>query len=104
MYYFKNEFKNDINTYNEIIPDYRNRELCLFSQPIIYYIDDKRQQLFSKTGGTACVDKSMISKLSTEHNIPDISEAFATWIVEQLTEVTIVIKWCLNMFYIFLHM
>jgi len=92
MFYFKNEYKDDINTYNEIIPDYRNRELCLFSTPIIYYIDDKRQQLFTKHGGTACVDKSMIAQLSQQHNIKDMSEAFAAWIVAELPDVTIVVK------------
>ena len=92
MFYFKNEYKDNINTYNEIIPDYRNRELCLFSTPIIYYIDDKRQQLFTKHGGTACVDKSMIAQLSQQHNIKDMSEAFAAWIVSELPDVTIVVK------------
>jgi len=64
------------NVEAENLPNYNNRELCLFDEPIMGYVTESGQQTFNRQGGTACVFAQTIEKLKTGENKKGLSFEF----------------------------
>ena len=73
VWHLRNEVMCEQSENIEHEPQYR--EITFHSQPIAFYIDSGYQQVFGKSGGTFCIDGSVLKGLLEEHEIVfDISK------------------------------
>ena len=91
-YWFHKELEGKINHKKEVLTNYRNRELCLFDRPIVYYCNPNGQQIFTREGGLPCLDRSCINALAAEKRFAFDCEQFVQWITAKYVERQFIMK------------
>ena len=81
----------------ELLPNYGNRELCLFDEPIVGYVNEAGTQIFDRTGGTACVFADKIEELKKGSNKRSLAfdfcvQTFVSTLQDRFKNRTILVK------------
>ena len=76
-------FKTSPQLASEVLPNYSQRELCLFDRPIVFYGNDSGEQIFVREGGTPVIDLPAIREIAHAAHFVFDCDAFATWITNK---------------------